>query len=708
MTEDRLPAADRSQDSALDLRLDSWKEIASYLKRDVTTVRRWEKREGLPVHRHLHERRDSVYAYATEVDDWWQGRQNHLALNGDWNGVVAAASHNAISSPIPENLARPKRGVDLRLAWVLTAIFATATLLLAGLFVVRSTRLAPVQAAEARFSVEGPEGTSLGPMSLSPDGRHLAFTAAAVGGKSRVWIRALDSLTSRPLPESDDALFPFWSPTSDAIGFFAAGKLWTVDLAGGSPREVAAATDGRGGAWNQDGIIVFAPGPRSPLYQVPAAGGEVIPATTLDQPGERGHVWPAFLPDGRRFLYLADSSEPAPHNLFVGSLTSDERTQVLPLARSNAVCARDGYLVFGLERRLVAQAFDTERLVLTGEPVTLVEEVLQPSGLTHKTDFSISDSGVLAYRSLGGFDTRVVWRDRSGQPSPILTTPAEYFEPTLSPDGRRLAVGVFDHRPSRRFGLNVAAVVSDIWIVDLATGESSQFTSHPGTDFDPVWSPDGQRIVFSSNRRHVHQPDLYQKNADGTGAEELLLDDPVRKHAEDWSPDGRFVVYGSFDEKTNSDLWLLPMLGDRTPRALLRTEFNEEQARISPDGRWFAYTSQKSGRSEVYVRSFPGAEHETQISTTGGGDARWRADGKEVFYIAEDRQLMAVAVKAGTAFEHGPAVALFDTGMPPHWGAGRNHYDVSRDGRFIFMAPIADDRSSPFIVVLNWAAKLAK
>ena len=705
MAEDALQAADPSHDSTPDRRLDSWKEIAGYLKRDVTTVRRWEKREGLPVHRHLHERRDSVYVYTTEIDIWWQGRRNHLADNGALNGVAASAEEH---SPTPPGLTdpRPPRVRWARLAWVLAATLVAAAALTA--LVSRGyPRGGPPVASEVRFPIHPPEQSSFGSIGLSPDGRQFAFTATAADGRTLLWIRPLDTISARSLPDTDGATFPFWSPDSQTVGFFAAGKLWIVDVAGGSPRAVCDAPDGHGGAWNRDGIIVFAPGPRGPISRVPATGGSPVPVTTLEAPGERGHVWPAFLPDSRRFLYLADSSEAEHHNLFVGALDSSERSHVLNLARSNAAYVRGGYLFFAHERQLVAQPFDTDRLVLTGKPLTLVDEVLQ-SGPVHKTDFSVSDHGVFAYRSLGGFDTRLVWRDRAGHESALIQTTAEHFEPTLSPDETRIAVDVFDHRPSRRFGFNVAGVVSDIWIVDRSTGVASQFTADPGAEFDPVWSPDGRSIVFSANRTDNLELDLYQKNADGTGSRQLLLDLPKAIHVQDWSSDGRFVVYATFDEMTHGDLWLLPMFGDRKPQPLLGTEFNEEQAQISPDGRWFAYTSQKSGRSEIYVRSFPTAGQEWQISTTGGGDARWRADGKELFYIAEDRQLMAVPVKGGTTVEHGPAVALFDTGMAPHWGEGRNHYDVSRDGRFLFMAPIADDRSSPFIVVLNWAAKLAK
>ena len=256
-------------------------------------------------------------------------------------------------------------------------------------------------------------------------------------------------------------------------------------------------------------------------------------------------------------------------------------------------------------------------------------------------------------------------------------------------------------RPSARFGFNVGRVTSDIWIVDASTGRASRFTFDPGADFDPVWAPSGDRIVFSSNRRGPL--DLYEKRVSGDASEELLLESPLSKHAQSWSPDGRFLVYATFEAKTKGDLWMLAMTGDRTPVPLLRTPFNEEQASISPDGRWYAYTADESGRDEVYVQPFPPSGAKWQVSTGGGGDARWRADGRELFYIAEDRRLMSIAIKSGNTFDPGAATPVLDTGMPPHWGEARNHYDVSRDGkRFLFMAPVDDDRSAPFTVVVNW------
>ena len=663
-------------------RLDSWKEIAAYLRRDATTVRRWEKREGLPVHRHPHDRRDSVYAYRSEIDRWCEARRS--VING-----------KAQESP----------WWTRRVSVVWSAAATLAAAMLAGIAVlVMSVGKAAPGERQLRFSILPPDGTRFGTLSLSPDGRQLAFTAAAGNGKALLWVRRLDSVASTAITGTEDAAFPFWAPDGTSIAFFASGSLKRVDVPGGTPRIICEAAGGRGGSWNAAGTIVFATR-TSVLFQVSAAGGRPTPVTALDPAGERGHLWPQFLPDGRHFLYLADSARQEFHNLFVGSLDSFERKRIFRLV-SDAAYAR-GHLLFVRDQALMAQPFDASRLELSGEPITLASQVVQPWAMDHKSEFTVSDDGTLLYRSLPGMDSeaRLVWRDREGRRSPLAGGSAQYVEPTLSPDQKRVAVDIFDPRQSRPQGFGTNGVTSDIWLLDAQKGTASQFTFHPAADFDPLWSPDGSRIVFSSNRRGVL--DLYHKRADGTGPEQLLFASPVAKHLQASSPDGRFIVFRTSDPQTGLDLWRLPLEGDRTPVPLLRTEFNEDQAAISPNGRWFSYTSNASGTPEVYVQDFPSGAGKWRISIGGGGDARWRPDGAEIFYIAEDRRLMAVAVTPGASFKHGQPIPLFDTGVTAQWGAGRNHYDISRDGRrFLFIEPVADHGTAPFTVVINWPAGL--
>jgi Tol biopolymer transport system component len=667
-------------------RLDSWKEIAAYLKRDVTTVRRWEKREGLPVHRHRHEQRESVYAFANELDSWWESRRGNLA-NG--NGSVADAPLNgADAGPAPRRAA----------FFVVAAVGVAAGVALTF----GALRMWPssVDDSEYRFTVFPPEQTSFGSVSLSPNGRYIAFTASPVDGPSMLFLRSLDAVTSKPIPGTEGAAFPFWSPSSDEIGFFAGGQLRAIGLSAATHRVVCSAPNGRGGTWNKQGQIVFTPHREGPLARVPDAGGDAVPVSVLAT-GERGHLWPEFLPDGDHFLYLADSAEPQHHHLYIGSITSSDRKHLFPLV-SSAAYAR-GQLFFARDRQLLTAPFDARRLRVTGEPIVVGDDVLQQWDHDHKTDFSVSEAGPVVFRSLSGPDTKLVWRDRAERHSQVITpSAAQHFEPTLSPDQKRIAVDVFEPRSSKPHTFGLAALTSDIWIMEDEGGAASRLTFDPAADLQPVWSPDGTRIAFSSNRRGPL--DLYLRRIDGAAGDELLYASAENKHALAWSPDGRWLVYGSYDPKTHGDLWLLPIDGQRLPVPLLRGEASEEQTQISPDGRWFAYTSNESGRDEIYVQSFPTPAGKWQVSVAGGGDPRWRHDGKELFFIGDDRRLMAANVTAGEAFKSSVPVPIFDTGMKPQWGAARNLYDVSPDGqRFLFMTPVADDRLSPFIILLNWS-----
>lgn len=688
-------------------RLDSWKEIAAYLKRDVTTVRRWEKREGLPVHRHLHERRDSVYAFTQEVDRWWEGRRNHFAgTTGVDNGTSDSSDHDPPALFVTPTA--PQREPRARLAWTLVALFFLTSLTLAALLVLRPAVHA--DSVMLRFRISPPEELSFGSAAVSPDGRHVAFTAVprhTNRGKALLWVRSLETDDARSLRDSDNAAFPFWSAAGDALGFFAGGKLWIVDLAGGTPRALADAPDGRGATWSRDGTIVFAPGRDGPLFRVAATGGPATPITIVNRPHERGHLWPEFLPDGQNLLYLADSSVQEHHTLFVASLGGGTPKPILARAASNAVYGANGYLFFARDRQLLAQRFDANAHVLVGTPITITDFVQQQQGFDHKTDVSVATNGLVLYRSMQSPATRMVWRDREEWLSPLIDTPAEYSEPAFSPDDSRIAIGLFDPSLSKRFGYG-PGIVGDIWIVDRATGARSQFTSHPAADWGPVWSPNGRTIVFSSNRRG--KLELFERDVAGAeGDERPIATEGQNPVAQSWSPDGKFVVYSAFDPVTLGDLWRLPTSGDRTPVPLVRTKFAEEQGQIAPDGRWFAYTSHESGRPEVYVQRFPiSSEAPRRVSTHGGADPRWRRDGKELFYIGVDRQLVAVPVQTGSSFNHGAAAPLFDVGVPPFWYEARNLYDVTRDRRFLFMAPVEDDRSMPYTVLVNWTARRAK
>lgn len=546
---------------------------------------------------------------------------------------------------------------------------------------------------EYRFSMSSPDRGTLGTVAVSPDGRHISFTASGADGTTRLWVRRLDSVAAQALAATEEATFPFWSPDSRFIGFFTRGKLMRIPASGGAaPETVCDAYDGRGGTWNQDDVILFAPGREHPLHRVAASGGIASPVTTVDRPRHKGHLWPEFLPDGRHFLYLADSVETANHAIYVGAL---DTTEAKPLvhAQSNAIYARDEVLLFAREGALVSQRIDMRTLQLTGEPTIIADRVLQQYGLDHKGDFSASRTGVLAFRSGGSLLKRLVWINRRGQHVGYLGEPASYADPVISPGGSQVAVSVFD--PSSRVW------ASDIWVFDVATGTRSRLTFDMAADFEPVWSADGTHVIFASNRGGTLN--LYRKHVSGSGPDELLLESDSSKHSEACSPDGRFLTYSSLESKTKYDVWVLPLFGDRTPVPFLQSEFSEGQSQISPNGRWVAYTSYETGRMEVYVRPFPTGDGKWQLSSTGGADPRWRRDGKELFYIATNRTLMAVAVEATSVFKSGVPQPLFDTQVNHLWDDARNHYDVSTDGNsFLLATPVETFSSLPFTAVVNW------
>ncbi|MGH9880851.1 MAG: protein kinase domain-containing protein, partial [Pyrinomonadaceae bacterium] len=609
------------------------------------------------------------------------------------------SSGRTMAAALPLTLGRPKNRE--RLAWIVAGVCLLG-LLVALPFAIAYLGRAPVDERVLKVSVLAPEkatmiGTVPG-MAVSPDGRRLAFVAF-LEGKSLLWVRSLDSVSTQALPGTEGAQGVsslFWSPDSRFIGFFAEGKLKKVDASGGPPQTLCDAQNSRGGTWNRDGVIVFAPGGPSPLYRVSAAGGEPSPVTALDQSRfERAHRWPHFLPDGRHFLYFVNSSQAENGGIYVGSLDAKEAKRLLP-SILNAAYSPPGFLLFLRNETLMAQRFDADQLQLTGDPFPVAEGVAYNIGIGRGA-FSASENGVLAYRSGGGQINQPLWFDRGGKQIGSLGTAGIYFALWLSPDERRAAVDLVDPQTG----------TADIWLFDLSSGIPSRFTTDPAGDSNPVWSPDGSRIVFLSSREGVRN--LYQKTASGGGNEEVLLRSSEEKVPDDWSSDGQFIVYETLNSKTKKDLWVLPMSGDRQPTPFLQTEFNEMQAQLSPDGKWIAYTSNQSGAPEVYVQTFPvSGGGRWRISIGGGCQPRWRRDGRELFYIAADRKLMTVDVKLGATFEAGVPKTLFATHVLSLTDF-RNHYVVSTDGqRFLINSTIEETSATPINVVVNWTADLKR
>jgi len=584
---------------------------------------------------------------------------------------------------------RKVKGRELT-AWIVAIV---AILVAAVALVVSHFRRSSVEAHAIRFTIPAPEKVSLTNfMALSPDGLRLAFTGRDSSGKNLLWVRPLDSLDARALPDTDEAAYPFWSPDSHFMGFFAQGKLKKIDISGGRPQTVCDAPAGVGGTWNRDNVIVFTPSTREPLYRVSADGGVPMPVTALDNsPGETSHRQPYFLPDGRHFMFFVLSRQPENH-LSVGSLDSKE-TKRLSAINTNAVYAAPGYLVFRRDDRLMAQPFDATSLELTGEPFPVGEQLIFIPGPVGFVSFSVSDNGMLVYRSGSAAGTELLWFDRGGKQLGPLGPRQGYINVSFSPDGKWVAYAIGN------------ASGRDIWLLELGRGLPSRFTFGPAYNWLPIWSPDGSRIVFASNREGPI--DLYQKTASGAGNEQALLKSNEDKLPTDWSADGQFILYDVTDPKTRGDLWILPLSGDRKPFPFLQTQFNERQGQFSPDGLWIVYSSDVSGQYEVYVQSFPVPGGPHRVSTNSGMQPRWRRDGKELFYLSTDRKLMAVDVKTGpSTFEAGVPRQLFDTRITVL--EGRNIYAVTPDGQRFLINTGESPFGAQLNVVLNWTADLKK
>jgi Tol biopolymer transport system component len=605
-------------------------------------------------------------------------------------------------TPAPVVATRKSPLSDARLAWIVTAVFFLAMLAF-GYFVY--FRPAPQQAHAVRFTLFPPEKWSLAgtgavttgataPVKISPDGQQIAFVAVSAEGKTLLWDRSLDTLVAQPLSGTEGASAPFWSPDSRSLGFFAGGKLKKIDVSGGPPITLCDAPDNRGGTWNRDGVIVFAPTNTAALQKVSASGGMPTPATMLAQ-GELGHIRPSFLPDGRHFLYSTIAPRPGLGGpIYVGSLDSSDRKALLNANSANALYSQ-GYLLFLRESTLVAQPFDSRRLVLTGDAFPVAERIRTSVSTQPYGYFSASEYGALVYQT--GAETansQLLWFDRTGKQIGELGDPGAYRSVELSPDGKRVSLSVLDE----------VGKGEDIWIYDVARGLRTRFTFGPANAF-AVWSPDGSRIIYGSRRKGSF--DLYQKDSSGAGSDEMLAEDNLDKYPMSWSPDGKSVLYESLGSSRSSELFVLPLTGDRKPLPLLRTQFGETDGRISPDGRWVVYRSNESGRNEIYVAPFPGPGGKWQISTAGGYAPRWRHDGSEIFYLTPDNKLMVASVSGKSAgFEVGAIKLLFATRIV---FAGGYQYDATADGqRFLIDTSPEQATSAPITVVLNWTAGLKK
>jgi Tol biopolymer transport system component len=586
-------------------------------------------------------------------------------------------------------------------AWILAAVM---TVVAAAVTVIH-VRESPPAAPLTRFNVFPPEKGGFNTwIGVSPDGRNLGFTATGADGVQRLWVRPIDSLQARLLPGTDGTVTFFWSPDSRYLVFQFAGKLKKIDVLGGPPQTLC---DGvgvlLGGSWNADGVILFG-GMNGPILRVSAAGGATSPVTKVEQGrDEVRHTDPIFLSDGRHFLYLRRSGRAENNGIYVGSI--DVKPEQQSLKRIQATDFSFGYapprngsparLLFLREESLMAQAFDEQRFEMAGEPAPIAEQVV--TSIT-RAFFSVSLNGVLAYRGGSGPSSQLTWFDREGHNLGRAGEPGDYQDMALSKDASRVAYG----RPSQ--GGN-----RQVWTLDIARGINTLLSFRPDGSNTPVWSSDGKYVAFSSARGNA----IYVKDAANSGSERPVLQTGMTKFLNDWSQDGRYLLYT--EATTSLDLFALPDplgTGERKPIPVANLGLNESQGQFSPDGRWVAYTSDESSRFEIYVVPFPpgdGRTGKSLVSSAGGRQPRWRADGKELYYLGLDGSVMAVDTRTDPVFQAATPHALFQAPTIANATNFQYRYDATRDGKkFLVVNGLVGEPSSPVTVVLNWETGLKK
>src|SRR5579864_6838001 len=550
----------------------------------------------------------------------------------------------------------------------------------------------------SRFTVTLPPGQQLagldgGPaVVLSADGTHLAYVARQ-GGTQQIYLRALDSLEAKSIPGTEGAVNPFFSPDGQWLGFFAGGKLKKVSVSGGAALTLGDAVQSRGANWGSQGMIAFAPTAVSGLQQVSDVGGTPQPLSRLDK-GENSNRWPEFLPGGKALLFTAGTAVPA---IFTNSQvavqlfgTSERRNLIQggTLPRY----APSGHLVYAQGGTLMAVPFNPQRLTATGTAVPVVEGIMQ-STLTGAAQYSISARGSLVYvsGSVQSVQSRLVWVSRSGIEQPLAAPARAYVFPRLSPDGRRVAVGIVEQG-------------TQVWLYDLSGDTLTRLTFEGNVNTNPSWTPDGKRIAFLSNKEGLGN--LFWQLADGSGGLEQLAKGDYNQYESSWSPDGQILAFVEANPTTGYDIWVLRM-SDRKAQPFLRTRFNEATPRFSPDGRWLAYMSDESGRFEIYVQPYPGPGGKWQISTEGGTEAVWNPNGRELFYRSGNK-MMAVDITTQPGFSAGKSRMLFEGQYQPTPTTSPN-YDVSSDNgqRFLMLKPVEQAAGPTQInVVLNWFEEL--
>jgi Tol biopolymer transport system component len=623
---------------------------------------------------------------AKDPDERWQSAHD-VAAELRW--IAEAGSQAGAPAPVVS-----RRRNRERVAWALAA----AALAVAAWLGFVGVRPAPATRT-LRTNILLPEKLQLNNAVISPDGSRLVFSGIDSTGRTQLWVRPLDAYTATPLAGTEGAVLPFWSQDGRSVGFFADKKLKRVEAAGGAPITLYDVDVGVGGAWAPNGDILFAP-PAGPIYRLPAGGGRAEPATTLDASrGETAHRYPFFLPDGRHFLYLAlnvagNSRDPA-NRIWVGSLEGAPAKPLIP-ANFNAQYA-DGYLLFvrggDAGGSLLAQPFDPVSLETRGDPVIVADQVSLYGAYLGFGAYSVSHNGTLvfdAFRLL----TRLEWFDRTGRSTGSFGDAGAYFAPRISPDGTHIAFDEYD----------IGTQTTQVWLGDVSRGVKTRLTSAPGSNSGAVWSPDGSRIAFQSDRKH--QADVYVRSVAG-GAEEAITDEDSQKIPIHWSRDGRFLSV--FDREgagsRRIQLAVMPLSGGRELFVVVpRVPDLLGGGRFSPDARFLVYDTNETGRSEIYVVSFPEGQGRVQISNAGGVEAKWSRGGREILYTAFDGKVMSVEIDTSRGLRAGTPRPLFQ--LPEGTGFG---WDVTADGeRFLLNVPVIKSSAVPLSVVVSWAADLKR
>ena len=638
---------------------------------------------------------------AKDPGDRWQSARD-LLHELQWIASGAADAGTAEAGP-------SVRKASSRVAWTIAGVLGLA-LAAAAIVVVRHVREAPAPADVLQFMIPAPDNARFGgppsggtgtaaQVAISPDGRQIVFVANSTNTFT-LWLRPVGTLVARQIPGTEDASFPFWSPDSRFVGFFAAGRLKKVQVSGGPPTILCDAFAGRGGTWNGDNIIVFGL-VGGPLQRISGAGGVPQAVAILDKAyGEISHRWPHFLPDGRHFFFTAVTgaagAAPKPSMVRIGLLDSSEVATLFQAESS--VAYSSGHLLFGRDGSLMAQPYNVVARTSTGDAFPVAEQVGTEG--SRYVAFSASATGVLVY-ARGAFTVsgRLSWFDRSGKAIGTLGDPATYLNLALSPDERRVAVTLAGGSPPNR----------DIWVIDVARGVISKLTSDPADEGFPIWSPDNSRVAFQSLRAGVYG--LRSMPAAGTVSDELLLGNPsvsTIPNPTDWSADARYIAFSMASiGGRGQDLWILPLAGERKPFPFVQGPANDNNGVFAPNGRWIAYTSDDSGISQVFVQPFPAGGGRVQISKNGGYQPLWRGDGRELFFLAPpDGTIMAAPIDPTHELQAGIPEILFSTGAAI---AARRQYAVSRDGkRFLVIAPERNPTAAPLTVVVNWLAAVQK